>query len=127
MSGVRLERVAEEIRREVSEILRQRAHDPRLTWVSVGRVEVSRDLGHATIYVSALGDEATQEASLRVLTHARSFVRTELGKRMRLRKLPEIQFRADLGIQYTARILGILSELGLLEGESGTAPSSDED
>ncbi len=119
MKGLRMERVQEEIRRELSAILLNRAHDPRLQWVSVIRVEVSHDLGHAKAYVSVLGDEKTQEASLRVLVGARSFLRTELGKRLTLRRTPELIFRADHGIAYSMRIAQILRELGL---EDGPAP-----
>lgn len=115
MKGVRMERVQEEIRREVSEILSSRARDPRLGWVSVVRVEVSPDLSVAKLYVSVLGDEANQEATLRVLSGARSFVRAELGRRVHLRRTPELFFRADQGLSSSFRIAAILKELGMTE------------
>lgn len=122
MSGMRVERVAEEIRRELAAILTQRARDPRLTWIGVHRVEVSKDLSHARVYVSALGDEATQEESLRVLVRAAPYLRTELGHALKLRKTPELHFRADLGLQASERVREILLELGLLEpGQPRTA------
>ncbi|MBK8231463.1 MAG: 30S ribosome-binding factor RbfA [Candidatus Eisenbacteria bacterium] len=116
MKGVRMERVQEEIRRELSEILRNRVRDPRLSWVSVMRVEVAQDLSVARVYVSALGDEATQEAALRVLVGARPFLRSELGRQLTLRRTPDLIFRADKGIEYSLRISKILHELGLSDG-----------
>lgn len=113
--GSRLARVQEELRREIGEILQSRARDPRLSWVSILRVQVSGDLAHAKVYVSVLGDEKAQEASLRALAHAAPFVRTELGHGLRLRRVPELQFRADQGIEYSLRIHRILEELGLNE------------
>lgn len=125
MKGLRMERVQEEIRRELSEILINRAHDPRLQWVSVIRVEVSHDLSHAKAYVSVLGDEKTQEAALRVLVGARSFLRSELGRRLTLRRTPDLIFRADRGIAYSMRIADILRELGLDEGHEQSAEDPD--
>lgn len=116
MKGVRMERVQEEIRRELSEILRNRVRDPRLSWVSVMRVEVAPDLSVARVYVSALGDEATQEGALRVLVGARPFLRSELGRQLTLRRTPDLIFRADKGIEYSLRISKILHELGLSDG-----------
>ena len=124
MKGMRLERVAEEIREAVSEILQNRISDRRLGMTAVTRVEVSRDLSHAHIWVSVLGDEDAQEQSLRVLAHARGFIRTELAHRLRAKRTPELQFRADLGLRYSIRLQQLLRELGL-EGEAGGSAGSD--
>ena len=113
MKGKRAARVQEEIRREIGEILQNRASDPRLTWVSILRVTVSRDLSHAKVFVSVLGDDDAQESSLRALVKAAPFVRTELGKILRIRRVPELHFVADQGIRYSLRINQILRELGL--------------
>jgi ribosome-binding factor A len=119
MSEVRIERYRQEVLHAVSDILLNRTEDPRLRQVMATRVEVSRDLTHATVYVSALGDERTQEESLRALIRAGSFVRSELARRLRVRRVPELTFRADLGIQYSLRLQQILSELGLHEADPG--------
>ncbi len=119
MKGIRAERVAEELRAEISEILQNRMNDPRLGMLAVTRVDVSRDLAYARVHVSVLGDEKTQEASLRVLSGAGSFVRRELGRRLHLRRVPELAFRADPGIRYSVRFQEILKELGLLEPGEG--------
>lgn len=125
MSQIRMARMAEELREQVSDILRNHLSDPRLQWVSVVRVELSPDLRHAKLFISVLGSESDQEASLRVLARAKGAVRAELAHRMRLRKVPEILFRADHTIAGSARILEILRELGFT-GDS-TAPAKEDD
>ncbi len=112
MSQIRAARMAEEIREQVSDILRNHLSDPRLQWVSVVRVDLSPDLRHAKLFISVLGSEADQETGLRVLARAGGAIRAELAKRMRLRKVPEILIRADHTIAGSARILEILHELG---------------
>lgn len=125
MKGLRMERFREEIRMAVSEILQSRVDDRRLGMVVVTRVEVSHDLGHAQVYVSALGDEVSQEESMRVLAHARGFIRTELAHRLRARRVPELNFRADPGIRYSIRLQQIFEELGL-SGSDAPAPHEEE-
>lgn len=126
MKGNRLERVAEEIRREVSDILQHRASDPRLVWTSVTRVAVSRDLSVARIHVSVLGDDDRQEEAFRALEKAAAFVRSELGRRVRLRRTPELRFIADPGIEYSLRVNRLLGELGFAEDDASTGPRNDD-
>ncbi len=116
MNRIRVARMAEEIRAQVSDILQHHMTDPRLSWVSVVRVDLSPDLGHAKIYISVLGNEDAQEGSLRVLHRATAAVRAELARRVRLRKVPEIQFRADHSIEYSVRVQSLLRDLGFSEG-----------
>jgi ribosome-binding factor A len=121
VSEIRVARMAEEMRQQIADILQNHLTDPRLSWVSVIRVDLSPDLRHAKVYVSALGSEAAQEASLRVLSRATSAVRAELARRVRLRKVPEILFRADHSIAYSVQMMTLLKELGLTgEEPSGT-------
>jgi ribosome-binding factor A len=111
MNKRRLEKMSEEIRREISAILAEDIKDPRLDLVSVTRVEVSNDLGSARILVSVLGDEQKQEQAMRALEKARGFVRTEVSNRIRLRHSPEISFKLDKSIEHGMRISSILDEL----------------
>jgi ribosome-binding factor A len=113
VNEIRAARMAEELRQQIADILQNHLSDPRLTWVSVVRVEVSPDLRHAKVFVSVLGSEDAQSSSLRVLSRATSAVRAELARRIRLRKVPEIVFRADHSIAYSIRIQNLLQELGL--------------
>lgn len=111
MNKRRLDKLAEEIRREISAILSEDVKDPRLSMVSVTRIEVSNDLGSARILVSVLGDEKKQEQAMQALERARGFVRTELANRIRLRHAPEIFFKLDKSIEHGIRISSIIDEL----------------
>lgn len=110
MSIPRAARVREEIKREASDILRK-MKDPRVGFVTVTDVEVSQDLRHVKIFVSIYGDEAARQQTLAGLDNARGFVRTEIGKRIRLRHTPEILFRFDPSIERGARINQLLQEV----------------
>lgn len=125
MTQIRAARMAELIREQVSDILQHHLSDPRLSWVSVVRVDLSPDMSHAKVYISILGDEGAQEASLRVLGRARSAVRAELAHRIRARKVPDIVFRADRSIEFSARIQSILRELGFDSDAPHGGPPTD--
>lgn len=111
MNKRRLQRMAEEIKREISAILQEEIKDPRVSWASVTRVEVSNDLGHAVVYVSVLGDEAKQQEAMEALERAKGFVRGEVGNRIRLRHVPELAFRLDRSIEHGIKISSLLNEL----------------
>jgi ribosome-binding factor A len=108
--GRRAERLAEEIREQVARMIATDLKDPRLGFVTVTRVELAHDLGHARIHVGVLGSEAEREKSLAVLRQASGFVRRELGKRLRIRHTPEVDFRYDKGLDATDRVARLLDE-----------------
>lgn len=113
----RLEKLSEEIKREISHILRNEIKDPRISsMVSVTAVEVSRDLSHAKIYISLLGSEREKEKTLEGLQRARGFIRKELGRRVRMRIVPEITFTIDKSIEYGAYISELLEKVREKEG-----------
>jgi ribosome-binding factor A len=105
----RTDRVAEEIREEVARII-PALKDPRLGFVTVTRVNVSPDLQHARVYVGILGSEADRTQGLQSLKRAAGFVRREVGHRIRLRHVPEIQFLYDQGLDASDRIAQLLEE-----------------
>lgn len=117
MSVPRAERIREEFKRETSDILRK-MKDPRIGFVSVTDVELSRDLRHAKVYVSIYGDEEDKANTLAALVHAQGFVRSEIGRRIRLRHTPEISFRLDDSIERGDRINRLLRSMGT-ETETG--------
>jgi ribosome-binding factor A len=126
MGKQRFQRVAGEIKKEVSEILRLELKDPGLMeLISVMDVEVSRDLGLAKVYVSIYGDAEEQEKALKILDKAKGFIRHEIGKRIRLRHIPEIEFHLDRTLEYSARIEGMLKKLGL-DADTGVEKNKDE-
>lgn len=113
MSGRRRERLAEEIKRELSELLFEGIKDPRVdaASVSVTRVEVSGDLSHARAYISVLGDDKKCDDTLAALEGARGYIRTVIAGNLSLRHAPEIVFRLDRSIEHGVRIASILNEL----------------
>jgi ribosome-binding factor A len=106
----RSDRLAGEIRDEVARIVASELKDPRLGFVTVTRVELSHDLRHARVFVGALGEEGEGGASLLALKNASGFVRSALGKRLRIRFAPEIDFRYDRGLEATDRVARLLEE-----------------
>lgn len=111
MSNVRANRVAEQMKKDLGEIVNQKLKDPRVGFLTITDVDVTNDLQHAKIYVSVLGDEEEKEQTLAALDNASGFIRTEIGKRVRLRKVPEIQFLFDEAFEYGTKIDAILRDL----------------
>jgi ribosome-binding factor A len=124
--GRRAERLAEEIREQVAQMIASQLKDPRLGFVTVTRVELAHDLGHARVYVGVLGSEAEREKSLQSLRQASGFVRRELGKRLRIRHTPEIEFRYDKGLDATDRVARLLEEDRLRSTAAPAAASETE-
>ncbi len=111
MDNTRTNRVAEQMKKEIGEIINQKLKDPRIGFVTVTDLDLTNDLQHATVYVTVLGDETEKEESLIGLTKASGFVRSEVGKRIRLRKVPEIVFQFDEAHEHGNRIESILRKL----------------
>lgn len=112
MPSYKLGRTTEDIRREVSAILRE-LKDPRVSgcMLSVVRVEVTNDLSYCTVYVSAMEGMETAENAVKGLKSAAGYVRRELGNRLKLRHVPEMIFKAADSIEYSANISRILHDL----------------
>ena len=110
MSGRRPERLAEQIREEVSLILAGEVEDPRVGFVTVTDAKVTPDLRHAKIFVSVLGTDAEIAESLKALNHASGYVRSQLGAVLRIRRVPDLHFVHDDTVRTATRIEEILSE-----------------
>lgn len=111
MNQSRAERVAQLMQRELGQMLLQEVKDPRIGFVSVTRVEVSRDLSQARAFVSVMGSAEEKEASLAGLKKASAFLRGEVARRLGLRKAPELLFREDLGISESMHIQDLIRSL----------------
>ncbi len=127
-----MQRVEAELRKEISRVFSDYLKDPRVAMVSATRTQVSRDLRHAKIWVSIVGDTGTVYETMMVLRGAAKSIRMELGRRMRLRRMPELTFLHDDSVDHAMRIGGILAELEAeravresreIGDESGTADS----
>lgn len=106
------------IKEEISQLLQQEVADPRLDFVTVTDVETSADLGQAYIYVTFLGDSQKQKESLEVLRRATGFFRRQLGQRVHLRYIPNLDFRLDPSVDRGQRIERILQELENSQNQS---------
>ncbi len=110
MSYQRIDRISEEVRREVDAIIREELGDPRIGGTfSITRAEVTGDLRYAKIYVSVLEDDRREEL-MEALKSARGFIRHSLGKRMIIRYTPELIFVSDRNIAYGVHIAKVLAD-----------------
>ncbi len=110
MSYQRIDRISEEVRREVDAIIRDELSDPRIDGTfSITRAEVTGDLRFAKIYVSVL-EEDKQEGLMAALKNARGYIRRALGQRMIIRYTPELIFVQDRNIAYGVHIAKVLAE-----------------
>ncbi|MBT2755971.1 30S ribosome-binding factor RbfA [Mesobacillus foraminis] len=109
--GHRVNRVGEQMKKELGDIIGRKIKDPRIGFVTVTDVEVTGDLQQAKVFISVLGDDAQKENTLKALAKAKGYIRTEIGQRIRLRKTPEITFEFDQSIDYGNRIDTLLHQV----------------
>ena len=108
----RIERVNNLIRQEISELIQRQVKDPRLdTFVSVTEVTTSSDLKYAKIFVSCISGKQEEEKTLKVLNSAAGFLRKELAKNLRLRRIPELSFHWDDSIEHGDHILRLIDQV----------------
>ncbi|MFE8695139.1 30S ribosome-binding factor RbfA [Cytobacillus sp. FJAT-53684] len=109
--SLRANKVGEQMKKELGEIISRKIKDPRVGFVTVTDVQVTGDLQQATVFISVLGDEEQKENTLKGLAKAKGFIRSEIGQRIRLRKTPEILFEFDESIDYGNRIDTLLHQI----------------
>lgn len=107
----RANRVAEQIKKELGDILTRKMKDPRVGFVTITDVEVTGDLQQAKVFISVLGSDSEKEETLRGLEKANGFIRSEIGDRIRLRKTPELMFMFDESLEHGNRIEKLLHNL----------------
>ncbi|EGW40444.1 MULTISPECIES: 30S ribosome-binding factor RbfA [unclassified Desulfosporosinus] len=118
MSKHRPNRLSETLKEEISQLILVELKDPRIGFVTVTSVDVANDLAHAKVYISVLGSEDEGKASLDTLNRAAGFLRTEIGKRLRLRHVPSIVFVYDPSIQHGAHIAKLLRDVSVSDDSS---------
>jgi ribosome-binding factor A len=112
MLGRRIDRIEEQLRMELSEIIEREISDPRIGLATVTAVKVSPDLRHARVFVTVLGDEIQRKKTLEGLRSAASFVRRSLSKRLHhLRRIPELSFDYDEAVEKGIRIEELLDQI----------------
>jgi ribosome-binding factor A len=109
--STRQERIRELLKVEISDIIRRHIKDPRLGFVTVTDAEITKDLRHAKVYISVLGDEKQKEESFAVLQRAAGFIRSEFGHRAVMKTIPEISFRMDAAVEHGFRIFELLQQV----------------
>lgn len=111
MPSRRVEQVADLLRAELSELLQREVRDPRIGFVTITGVDVSPDLRNARVHVSCYGSDAEQRESVKALQHAAGFLRSALGARLRLRTVPQLNFRLDRSMAEAEEVQRALLQL----------------
>ena len=123
---LRVEKVQELMKQEISQIILRELKDPRIGFVTVTSVECTGDLREAKVYVSLMGSESQVKACWSGLNSSLGFIRREIGKRIRLRVTPEISFALDKSLDYSAHIQELLLKIKA-EDEAKAADSAPEE
>ncbi|MCP4420980.1 MAG: 30S ribosome-binding factor RbfA [Chloroflexi bacterium] len=119
MSKIRQQRTAEQLRMVLSQLFLRELSDPRLLGLTVTNLRIDRELEHADVYVSALGDESREQEVMKALSSAEGFLRRELSGRVRMRKVPQLHFHWDPTLAHMQEVESILNNLDI--------PPADED
>ncbi len=110
MSSARSARIADQIQRELAELVRLEVRDPRVGLVTLTGVELSRDQSHAKVFFTALGPSSDVELALEGLQRAAGFLRSELAHRLTTRKVPELHFEYDASVERGMRLSQLIDE-----------------
>jgi len=121
----RTRRVDELLREEIGALLAKEVADPRIGFATITDVETSADLRHAKVWVSVIGDPAARAETLRALQGSMGFVRHELGRRLRIKRIPELHVREDDSAERGTRVLHVLQELEAGIDPEAISPSED--
>lgn len=111
LGSKRTDRVGDQIRMEIADILTRRVKDPRVGFVTITAVDVSPDLRQAWVRVTVLQGGAQEAETLAALSRAGGFIKGELGRRLKLRYVPDLTFVKDTSVDQVARVLNLLEEL----------------
>lgn len=126
MSGRRKRQVGDLLRDEISFLIQRGLKDPRIGFTSITRVDVSPDIRYATVFVSVLGTEEEQSATLVALNNASGFIRHELGPKLTMRNIPMVSFRLDRSMEHAENVARLLREIDL-PPETEPSASTDSD
>ena len=116
----RTDRVDELLRQEIGAIITRDVSDPRIGFVTITKVETTRDLRHARVWVSVIGQPAERDATIAALRRAMPFVRHELGRTLRIKRIPDLHVQLDDTAERGTRVLRLLSDI-----QAGEAPADD--
>lgn len=125
MAKIRNQRVAEQMKKEIADIVRTQVKDPRVGFATITHVEVAGDLQHAKVYVSVLGDEDAKRNTMDALTRSSGFIRGEVSRRLRMRVTPELGFKLDESGEYSTHIESVLRQIKSTASRNRTDETGD--
>ena len=123
----RTQQVGEFLREELTDIIRREVKDPRIGFFSLTRVDVPPDLRSARVYVSVLGTDEERANTLAALRSAAGFIRHHLRPRLRMRQIPDLEFRDDRSMEHAEQIGRVLREIELGSPARPNPPTTTED
>ncbi|ELP8672288.1 30S ribosome-binding factor RbfA [Staphylococcus pseudintermedius] len=109
--NMRAERVGEQMKKELMDIINNKLKDPRVGFLTITDVQPTNDLSLAKVYLTVLGSDKERENTFKGLEKAKGFIKSEIGQRMRLRIVPDLQFEYDESIEYGNRIERLIQDL----------------
>ncbi len=123
----RTSRVGDQLRAELADLLAREVHDPGVGFVTLTRVAVSADLQHARVHYTTMGDPKARAASQRALDRAAPFLRRQIGRRLRLKRVPALEFFFDGSVEQQDRIERILQEIHAEAERTGQDGAGDDE
>ena len=117
MTKPRPGRVQEALRQEISRVVQNELKDPRLGFLTITKVELTRDLRHARVYFSVLGEMKDKHLALKGLNSAKGYIKNMIGERINLRFVPEVTFKIDESLEHTKEIYDLLDRIKREEGD----------
>ena len=110
-SSKKIEQLEKSLKKVINNIIYRKINDPRINFTTITRIQASSDLKHAKIYVSIYGDEDHNKNCLEGLKSATKFIRGEIGRQLKIRFIPEIEFKIDENMEYQYKLLKMVSEV----------------
>ncbi len=121
----RTRRIADQIQRQLAELIQTEVRDPRIGMVTITGVEVTHELEHAKVYFTVLGEAAEAEESARILNRAAGFLRSALARRLKLRTTPQLHFVYDQSVEHGNRLSALIDQA--VSSDRHAAQGDDED
>ncbi len=119
MSTQRHDRVQEALRQEISTIIQKEIRDPRIGFLTITRVELTKDLRYAKVYFTILGETKDKHLALKGLNSAKGYIKGVIAEKIKLRYTPEISFKIDESLDHTRQVLDILERLRKERSDAG--------
>jgi ribosome-binding factor A len=117
MTNPRSEKVQEALRQEISMIVQRELKDPRLGFITITKVDLTKDLRYARIYFSVLGDEKAKRRAFYGLRSAKGFIKNLISEKVKLKFMPEMEFKVDNSLEHTQKILGLIEKIKKERGD----------